>query len=130
MGILVVDDDAIVARSCSRIPESEGYEASAATGAEEALELLRKGTFALLIIDLMMPQHDGLFLLKEIRGNMPELPVIAMSGYATPEIAAAAFKSGADRFMPKPFRPDELLQSIHLVLQRNPEKQKRATAAH
>ncbi len=119
MKILVVDDDAIVIKSCTRILETEGFETSTVHGAEEALEIVKKENFDLLLIDVKMPKRDGLFLMKEIRKDFPDIPVIVMSGYSTPETVAAVYKSGANKFIAKPFRPDELLKLIRQVMQKH-----------
>ncbi len=119
MKVLVVDDDIIVIKSCTRILESEGYTVSTVNGADAALEALEKGSFDLLLIDVKMPKRDGLFLMKEIRKSLPDIPVIVMSGYPTPETVADVLKSGATQFIPKPFRPDELMHAIQQVLESN-----------
>jgi CheY-like chemotaxis protein len=116
MKILVVDDDVIVIKSCTRILESRHFTVSTVSGAEEALELLKNHTFDLLLVDLMMPRQDGLSLIKAIRESLPEIPIIAMSGYPTPETIAKVFSTGATQFIHKPFRPDELLILIHQVM--------------
>jgi DNA-binding NtrC family response regulator len=117
MKVLVVDDDAIVIKSCTRILESENYAVSTVSGADEALETLKKDTFELLLVDVKMPKRDGLFLMKEIRKDFPDLPIIVMSGYSTAETVADALRSGATQFISKPFRPDELMKMVHQVLQ-------------
>ncbi len=116
MQILVIDDDAIIIKSCVRILESEGFEVLASRSAEEAPEIIKKGNFDLLLIDVKMPKRDGLSLVKEIRQDFPKLPIIAMSGYSTTETVADVVRSGATQFIGKPFRPDELLKLIRQVL--------------
>ncbi len=116
MKILVVDDDAIVIKSCTRILELEGYSVSTVSNADEALEIMKKQNFGLLLVDVKMPKRDGMFLMKEIRKYFPDLPVIVMSGYSTPETIANALRSGAAQFIAKPFMPDELLKVVHQVL--------------
>ena len=118
MKILIVDDDAIVIKSCSRILESEGFEIACVGSADEALEAVKKCDFDLLLIDVIMPRHNGLYLIKELKKVLPAMPVIVMSGYPTPETISEVSLSGADRFIPKPFRPDELMKTIRQVLQR------------
>lgn len=113
MKILVVDDDTIVIKSCRRILELEGSEVMTVPGAEEALEAIRRHSFDLLLIDVKMPKHDGLFLMREIRKDIPEIPIISMSGYPTPETIADVLKAGATHFIAKPFKPDELIKLIH-----------------
>jgi DNA-binding NtrC family response regulator len=116
MKILVVDDDVIVIISCRRILESEGYEVTTVPGAEEALEIMRKHNFGLLLVDVKMPKHDGLFLLREVRKDLPDIPIVVMSGYPTQETIADVMKAGATSFIPKPFKPDELMKLIRQVL--------------
>jgi DNA-binding NtrC family response regulator len=118
MKILVVDDDAIVTVSCRRILESESFEVVCVPSADEALATLRKQEFDLLLIDVKMPKHDGLFLMREIKKDLRQIPIIVMSGYPTPETVADVMQSGASLFIPKPFRPDELMKLIRQVLSR------------
>ena len=116
MKILVVDDDAIVIKSCRRILEAEGFEVSTVPSADEALEAIKNSDFDLLLIDVKMPKRDGMYLMREIKKNWPEIPIIVMSGYPTPETIAEVLKLGATLFIPKPFRPDELMKSVRQVL--------------
>lgn len=118
MKILVVDDDAIVIKSCRRILEAEGLEVSTVSSADEALEALKKYDFDLLLIDVKMPKHDGMFLMREIKKVTPDMPIMVMSGYPTPETISDVLKLGATQFIPKPFRPDELVKAIRPVLQK------------
>jgi DNA-binding NtrC family response regulator len=129
MKILVVDDDAIVVKSCKRILEAEGFEISAVSSADQAIEVIKNYDFDLLLIDIKMPKHDGFFLMREIKKDAPELPVIVMSGYPTPETIAEVLNSGAVQFIPKPFRPDELVKTIHKAIQKIPSKKSFPTGA-
>ena len=122
MKILVVDDDVIVIKSCNRILETEGFDVKTVPGADEALEVLKKESYDLLLIDVKMPKRDGLYLMKEIRKDLPDIPIIVMSGYPTPETVADAFRSGASQFIPKPFKPDELTKLMRRVLQKVSQK--------
>jgi DNA-binding NtrC family response regulator len=122
MKILVVDDDAIVIKSCRRILEAEGFEVTSVPSADEALEKIKYYEFDLLLMDVKMPKHDGLFLMREIKKNWPDIPIIVMSGYPTPETIADVLKLGATQFIPKPFRPDELVKSVRQVIQKRPRK--------
>ena len=122
MKILVVDDDAIVVKSCRRILEAEGFEVTTVPSADEALEKIKHYEFDLLLMDVKMPKHDGIFLMREIKKNWPDIPIIVMSGYPTPETIADVLKLGATQFIPKPFRPDELVKSVRQVIQKMPRK--------
>jgi DNA-binding NtrC family response regulator len=129
MKILVVDDDAIVVKSCKRILEAEGFEVLTVPSADEALETIKKYDFDLLLIDVKMPKHDGMFLMREIKKDLPEIPIIVMSGYPTPETVADVLELGATQFIPKPFRPDELIKTIHQVIESGLKKRSFPTGA-
>jgi len=129
MKILVVDDDAIVIRSCKRILEAEGFEVSAVPSADSALETMKTSDFDLLLIDVKMPKRDGMYLMREIKKNWSEIPTIIMSGYPTPETIAEVLRLGANLFIPKPFRPDELVKSVRQVLKNVPIKKSFPTGA-
>ena len=129
MKILVVDDDAIVIKSCKRILEAEGFEVSSVPGADNALETMKTSDFDLLLIDVKMPKRDGMYLMREIKKNWPEIPTIIMSGYPTPETISEVLKLGATLFIPKPFKPDELVKSIRQALKNMPVKKSFPTGA-
>jgi DNA-binding NtrC family response regulator len=118
MKILVVDDDAIVIKSCKRILEAEGFEVLTVPSADDALEKIKNYDFDLLLMDVKMPKHDGMFLMREMKKHLPEIPIIVMSGYPTPETIADVLRLGATQFIPKPFRPDELVKTIRQVVQK------------
>lgn len=116
--ILVVDDDTIVLKSCTRILEAEGFEIHTVTCANKAREIIHTTTFDLLLIDVKMPKHDGMWLIQEINDKCPKIPIVVMSGYPTPETIADAAGLGATNFIPKPFTPDELLKSVRKGLKK------------
>ena len=98
MKILVVDDDAIVIKSCKRILEAEGLEVSTVPSADEALEMIKKYEFDLLLIDVKMPRHDGMFLMREIMKVIPDMPIIVMSGKPY-NVKMDALLADADEFL-------------------------------
>ena len=116
MKILVVDDDPIVIKSCRRILESERFEIIAVSCADEALNILSEIEVDLLLLDVKMPKHDGLYLMREMRKKSFGIPIIVMSGYPTSETVTDVMGLGAAQFIPKPFRPDELVKSVQQVL--------------
>jgi DNA-binding NtrC family response regulator len=122
MKILVVDDDAIVIKSCRRILEAERFEVTTVPSADEALERIKIYDFDLVVMDVKMPKHDGIFLMREIKKNWPDIPIIVMSGYPTPETIADVVRLGAVQFIPKPFKPDEFMKSIRQVIRKMPHK--------
>ena len=129
MKILVVDDDAIVTKSCKRILEAEGFEVSTVPSADQGIEAIKHDDFDLLLMDVKMPKHDGIYLMREIKKDWPDIPIIVMSGYPTPETVADVLELGATQFIPKPFRPDELIKTIHQVIQSGLKKRSFPTGA-
>jgi DNA-binding NtrC family response regulator len=116
MKILVVDDDPIVLESCKRVLAEEDFDVTLVSNADDALDVAAKQDFDLLVVDVKMPKRDGMYLMKEIKKQWSEIPMIVMSGYPTPETIAEGIKMGAAKFISKPFTPDELLESVHEVL--------------
>jgi len=133
--ILVVDDDRIVLDSCKRVLEAEGYKVYLVLSAPEAIEFLETEYIDLMIMDVKMPEKDGMYLLDKIREKWPleywpELPVLVMSGYPTPGTVHDIQKRGARDFIPKPFTPDELLNAVHKALQRSHKHGKKKNPGH
>jgi len=116
MKILVVDDENIVLDSCQRVLEADGFEVFLVPSADKALKAMKKDDFALLLIDVKMPGHDGMYLMREVKEKWPDIPIIVMSGYHTKEIIEEAVKIGAATFIAKPFTPDELLEALRQVI--------------
>ena len=116
--VLVVDDDRVVLDSCRRVLETEDMEVTLVASAREALERTRISDYDLLIVDVKMPDHDGVWLIKEMKRAGQETAILVMSGYPTPETIADAATVGANSFIAKPFTPDELLESVRGILQK------------
>lgn len=115
MRVLVVDDEPIVLQSCRRVLEAEGWEMISASSVAEALSILESITPELLLVDVKMPVHDGMYLMRKVREKRPGIPIIVMSGYATSETIKEAEGLGAAIFLPKPFTPDELAGTLRSV---------------
>ena len=118
MKILVVDDEDIVLDSCQAVFELEGFEAILVPSADKALEAMKNTYFTLLLIDVKMPEQDGMYLMRKVKEQWPDIPVIVMSGYYTTETIKEAAKTGAAAFIAKPFEPDELVETIRQVIKK------------
>ncbi len=117
--ILVVDDEAVIRDLLSDILTDEGFDVVSASDGNEALDRLsRKNDFVLLFADIMMPQMDGIQLIREARRISPNLIPIVMTGYATLESARAAVREGAYDYVLKPFSLSEIKLAIHNALER------------
>jgi len=100
--ILVVDDDKGVADTLVEYLVKLGYQATAAYGGREGLTRLEQGDFQLVILDLKMPDMDGLEVLQAIKAAGSRAVVLMITGYGTVETAVAAIKAGAYDFIEKP----------------------------
>ena len=118
MKILVVDDENIVLSSCRLVLEAENFEVLLAESVEQALNILANEIPALLLIDVKMPAQDGMYLMKKVKAKWPAIPIIVMSGYPVDGTIKTAAELGAATFIAKPFTPDELLETVGLILQK------------
>jgi CheY-like chemotaxis protein len=106
--ILVIDDEVAVNNNIRKILVKKGHVIEQATSKAEALDKLRTGSYALVILDLKMPGVQGLELLAAARESQPAARVIIVTGYASIETAVEGARMGAVGYVPKPFTPAEL----------------------
>jgi len=107
--VLIVDDETVVIRSCERILAPEGYSVQGATRAREAMDMIAKGDFDLIITDLKMPEVDGIELIRWIRKNSPGAGIVVITGYPSQESIKDALELGIIDYLPKPFSPQLLV---------------------
>lgn len=110
--ILVIDDELIIRSSCKKILIPEGYEVISVESGKEGIKLLEKEAFDLILLDLKMPDIDGVEVLKIIKDKLHETKVVILTGYSTVETAVTTLRLGAFNFIEKPFTPDILLSSV------------------
>ena len=123
MNILVVDDERPVCQSVEKILNRKGHHVDRALSVSFALDALQGGqSYDLVIADLMMPHAGGLELLKALRDNKMEIPVLIITGYSSIQSAVETTKLGASGYLPKPFTPEELEKAVDSVLIRGPWK--------
>jgi len=122
--LLIIDDDAQMRSTLSDILQEQGYNVRDYGNGKQALDWLRKNPFDVVILDIKLPDTDGMELVEQIRLINPESAVIMMTGYASVETAIEAMKEGAYAYIVKPFNIDELnavikkaLREIRLSLQ-------------
>jgi len=115
--ILVVDDDQFYQDFCKEILGEDGYEIRSTYTGEEALEILKREEFDIMLADLVMPGVDGIELLETAKQLTPAMDVIMMTGYASVESAVRCLKSGAVDYLTKPINPEELKITIKRVLE-------------
>src|SRR5271157_2547933 len=110
--ILVVDDELEIREGLELLLASEGYGVTSAATGEAGLARLEEQPFDLLLLDVSLPDRNGIDLLKEIRRRDPHLSVVLITAYGSIDMARTAFKSGALDYITKPWSNDELLAQV------------------
>jgi DNA-binding NtrC family response regulator len=110
--VLVVDDEKNMRLSLQTMLGDEGYDVRAVESAEEAYGLVAREKFFMVVTDGHLTGMSGYDLLARLRTTHPELPVLMITAYATPKLAAEAIKAGAIDYLSKPFEPEELLHAV------------------
>ena len=114
--IMVVDDEVGICKNVEKILKKGNYEVTHASSAKEALAIMAKESFSLLISDIVMPEMNGLELLKMVKKEWPVTRAVMMTAYASTETAVKAIRMGALDYIPKPFTPDELRATVENAL--------------
>lgn len=112
MKILIVDDEIYAREICRDFLTEAGYETTTAEDGIQALEILSKKKFEILLTDIQMPRMDGISLLKETRKRYPEMEVILITAYGALTSAIEAIRAGSYDYLTKPLSSDLLLNSV------------------
>jgi len=116
--ILVVDDEEIILKSCQRILNGANFELEMVRNGHDALRRIEESHFDVVILDIMMPEIDGLEVLQRVKESHPDIDVIMITGLSQIDVAVRAMKFGAFDYLPKPFEPDELKRVVERALER------------
>lgn len=117
--VLVVDDDRSVREVLSAVLREEGYTVRQAPGAQAALQMLRGDDLPLLLCDVKMPEHDGIWLLDQVMQRHPHAAVVMLTGYGDTESAVECLKRGAADYLLKPPRVTELVRAVERAWSRS-----------
>jgi DNA-binding response OmpR family regulator len=110
--ILVIDDDKSILRTFTRILKKSGYEIDVAETGKEALEKSKKKCYDLALIDIRLPDMDGTDLLVKMKPSMKDTIKIMITGFPSLETGVKALDEGADAYLVKPVKPEELIALI------------------
>jgi len=114
--ILIADDDPVARELLVEVLAAEGYAPIAAAGGAEAVRLAEETSCQLALIDLKMPDYDGMQVLQRLKSSQPDLPVIIVTAFADMDTAVAAIRAGAHDYLSKPFRMDEIKETVRRTL--------------
>ena len=118
--ILVAEDESRIASFIAKGLRAAGYASTTVGTAREAFDLAASGDFDLLVLDLGLPDQDGFTVLRRLREAKVTMPVIILTARTSVSDTVAGLEGGADDYMPKPFRFEELLARIRLRLRSDP----------
>lgn len=120
--ILVVDDDENILLSIKEILSQKGYLVDTAISGEEALQKLKEKFYNLIIIDIVLPDIDGLDLIEKVADTLPKMRKVVITGYASLENAVKALNLGANAYIMKPLSPIKLLEIVDKELRLQKEE--------
>lgn len=117
MKILICEDNRLANRTLSVVLEREGFKTETAEDGNEAIKCLQENDYDLLIVDIHLPYHSGLELVKFVRSEQEkDTPVIFLTAFSDPQMQRQAKELGIDAYIVKPFNPADLVQKIRSIL--------------
>ncbi len=123
-GILIVDDDENIRKVLKTILEDEGYAVDEAEDAKKAIEKSRRHVYNLALIDIRLPDMEGVELLTRMKDAVPKMRKIIITGYPTLQNAIEAVNRGADAYILKPFDMEKVLATIKEQLRKYEEEKR------
>ena len=114
--ILVIDDESVICDACRLVLAEKGHAVDRCLSGTAGLQAIERGTYDLILLDMKLPDIDGMEILKSVRekGSVPV--VIVMTGYSTMSNALQAMKLGAADYLAKPFTDDELVEALEKAI--------------
>lgn len=115
--VIIIDDEETICSGCKLVLGDLGYTVDTFLRGKQGLDAIRRESYDLVLLDLKLPDMDGMEGLKEVRRDKPEMNVIIMTGYASVQNAVDAMKIGAFDYLSKPFSDDELILAVQKAIQ-------------
>jgi len=122
--ILVIDDDENIRKVLATILEEEGYEVESVDTAKKAIEKTRRKFYNIALIDIRLPDMEGIELLTRMKDTTPKMRKIIITGYPTLQNAVEAVNRGADAYIMKPFDMEKVLEEIKEQLRKQQEEKR------
>ena len=130
LSILLVEDEENLHEALRLNLELEGYEVTSAYDGAQALEKVASEYFDLIILDVMLPEADGIHVTETIRVRNNEVPILILSAKNNSSDKVLGLKKGADDYMTKPFNLEELLLRVHKLIEKNKKLQDKETVGN
>lgn len=125
--ILIIDDEASLRQTMARILLRVGFQVTTVASAKECFAVLNEQSFDLVYLDIRLPDMNGLEILKTIRSQFPELPIILFTAQPDLHSAVEALRSGASDYLMKPLKPETVIERTkQMIEEQNKKKRKRA----
>lgn len=118
LNILIVEDETALAEAVAHILRKAGHSADRVADGQSALDYIRVGTYDLVLLDIMLPKLDGLSVLRQMRSEGVQTPVLMLTARTTVPDKVAGLNAGADDYLTKPFDPEELLARVGAMTRR------------
>lgn len=115
--ILVVDDDQDLRENLVEVLTDAGFSTTSAANGEQALDKLAEESFALVVLDSIMPGMGGMEVLPQLKRNYPKVKIIMLTAFSTVDSAVEAMRKGADDYIAKPFKIADLLMAVRRLLE-------------
>ncbi len=117
MKILICEDNRLANKTLSVVLKKEGFETDTAEDGNQAIDLLQKNDYDLLIVDIHLPYHSGLELVKFVRSEQEkDTPAIFLTAFSDPQMQRQARELGIEGYIVKPFNPSDLVTKIKSIL--------------
>ena len=116
LSILVIDDESVICDACRLVLGEKGHAVDHCLTGRNGLSAIERGCYDLILLDMKLPDIDGMEILKAVRARAQAPGVIVMTGYSTMSNALQAMKLGAIDYLSKPFTDDELLEAVEKSL--------------
>ena len=119
MKILICEDNKLAMNTLSFILEKEGFKSDTAEDGNKAIILLQQTVYDLILVDIHLPFHSGLELIKYLRSDLKmKTPVLVLTAFSDPQMQLQAGELGISGYIVKPFNPSDLIQQIRSILKK------------